>query len=130
MRDVPAPETRAPILFRQSATSRISGSRAALVITVVPLAKVAAISATLGAAHGDLGKVDGRALEAARRLRDHIAAVDGQFGAELLQRHDQEIDRPGADGATAGQREPWPLPPRPPSRALPPTQKRPPDHPT
>ena len=46
MRGVPAPETRAPILLRQSATSWISGSQAALVMTVVPLASVAAISAT------------------------------------------------------------------------------------
>jgi hypothetical protein len=46
MRRVPAPETRAPILFRQSATSRISGSQAALLITVVPAARVAAIMAT------------------------------------------------------------------------------------
>jgi hypothetical protein len=38
-------ETFAPILFRQSATSTISGSRAALSITVVPLASDAAINA-------------------------------------------------------------------------------------
>ena len=40
------PVTLAPILLRQSATSPISGSRAALSITVVPLASVAAIRAT------------------------------------------------------------------------------------
>ena len=45
MREVPAPEIRAPILLRQSATSRISGSRAAFSITVVPFASDAAISA-------------------------------------------------------------------------------------
>ncbi len=43
---VPAPEMRAPILFRQDATSRISGSQAALVMTVVPFARLAAITAT------------------------------------------------------------------------------------
>ena len=51
-----------------------------------------------------LGKSIVRALQAAGRLRDHIAAVDGELGAEFFQRHDQEIDRPGADGAAAGQR--------------------------
>ena len=45
MREVPAPEMSAPILLRQSATSPISGSRAALSITVVPSASAAAISA-------------------------------------------------------------------------------------
>jgi hypothetical protein len=37
-RRVPAPEILAPILFRQSARSTISGSHAALSMTVVPLA--------------------------------------------------------------------------------------------
>ena len=46
MREVPAPEMRAPILDRQLARSTISGSRAAFSITVVPSASVAAISAT------------------------------------------------------------------------------------
>ena len=41
--DVPSPLICAPILRRQSARSTISGSRAALLMTVVPLAKVAAI---------------------------------------------------------------------------------------
>ena len=45
MRAVPAPVIFAPILFRQSATSPISGSRAAFSITVVPLASAAAIIA-------------------------------------------------------------------------------------
>ena len=46
MRGVPAPVTFAPILFRQSATSTISGSRAAFSMIVVPFASVAAIIAT------------------------------------------------------------------------------------
>jgi hypothetical protein len=45
IRGVPAPEMRAPILLRQSATSTISGSRAAFSITVVPLASAAAMIA-------------------------------------------------------------------------------------
>ena len=79
MRGVPAPETRAPILFRQSATSTISGSQAALLMTVVPLASVAAISATWVPLTVTLGKSIVGALQAAGRLRDHIAAVDGDF---------------------------------------------------
>ena len=59
----------------------------------------------VGAADRYLGKIDVGALQAARRLGDHIAAIDGDLGAELLQRHDQQIDRPGADGAAAGQRD-------------------------
>jgi hypothetical protein len=55
---VPWPLIRAPILMRQSARSTISGSRAALSMTVVPLARVAAISDHVGAADGDLAEVD------------------------------------------------------------------------
>ncbi len=40
---VPAPPTFAPMAFRKSAMSAISGSRAALSITVVPRAATAAI---------------------------------------------------------------------------------------
>ena len=42
---VPAPLMRAPILFRQSARSTISGSRAGLRIVVRPSASTAAIKA-------------------------------------------------------------------------------------
>ena len=58
MREVPAPEIFAPILFRQSATSTISGSRAALSMTVVPFASVAAISATWVPLTVTFGKCD------------------------------------------------------------------------
>ena len=40
---VPAPWILAPILLRKIATSKISGSRAAFSMIVVPLAKVAAV---------------------------------------------------------------------------------------
>ena len=43
MVSVPAPEIFAPIVFKKSAVSTISGSRAAFSITVVPSAKVPAI---------------------------------------------------------------------------------------
>ena len=45
IREVPAPVIFAPILLRQSATSAISGSRAAFSITVMPWASDAAMSA-------------------------------------------------------------------------------------
>ena len=41
--EVPAPTTVAPIRFRNEARSAISGSRAALMIVVDPLASTAAI---------------------------------------------------------------------------------------
>jgi len=56
MRGVPAPVMRAPILLRHSATSAISGSQAALVMIVWPLASVAAISATCVPLTVTLGK--------------------------------------------------------------------------
>ena len=59
----------------------------------------------MGAAHRHLGEIDPRTAQAARRLRDHIAAVDGELSAEFFERHDQEIDRPRADGAAARQRD-------------------------
>ncbi len=60
----------------------------------------------MGAADGHLGKDDLRALEPMRRLRHHIAAVDLDLGAEPFHGHDEQVDRPRADGAAAGQRNP------------------------
>jgi hypothetical protein len=60
----------------------------------------------MGAADGDLGKDDLGALKPTRRPRHHIAAVDFDLGAEALHRHDEQVDRPRADGAAAGQRHP------------------------
>src|ERR1700691_5417777 len=56
MRSLPAPVMRAPILLRQSATSPISGSRAAFSITVVPRASAAAINAVCVPPTVTLGK--------------------------------------------------------------------------
>ena len=56
----------------------------------------------MGAADRDLGKNDLAAPEAFRRLRDDVAAFDVDLGAEPLDRHDQKVDRAGADGAAAG----------------------------
>ena len=95
---------RAPILLRQSATSTISGSRAAFSMTVVPSASTAAIIAVWVPPTVTLGKTISRAFESARRLGHHIAAVDVDVGAEPLHRHQVQIDRPRADGAAARQR--------------------------
>ena len=53
---VPAPVIFAPMAFKQLARSTTSGSRAALPITVVPLASVAAIIITWVAPTETLGK--------------------------------------------------------------------------
>ena len=58
----------------------------------------------VGGADGDLGERDARAAEAFRRLGDDVAGLDVDLGAERLQRLDEEIDRPRADGAAAGER--------------------------
>ena len=58
----------------------------------------------MGAADRHLGEIDRSAAQAAGGFRDHIAAVDDEFGAELFQRHDQEVDGPRADRAAARQR--------------------------
>ena len=60
----------------------------------------------VGRADGDLREDDAPAAEALRRAGDDVAAVDVDLGAEVAQRRDEEIDRPRADGAAAGQRHP------------------------
>ena len=60
----------------------------------------------VGGADRDLGEDDASALQAARCLGDHVAAVDVDLGAELLQRHQVQVDRARADGAAARQRHP------------------------
>ena len=58
------------------------------------------------AADGDFGKNDLAALEPVRRPRHHVAAVDLDLGAEPLDGHDEQVDRPRADGAAARHRHP------------------------
>ena len=95
----------APILLRQSATSTISGSRAAFSITVVAAARAtAAISAVWVPPTVTLGNSISPPFSPPFGARDHIAAVDLDRRAEPLQRHDQQVDRPRADGAAARQR--------------------------
>ncbi len=58
----------------------------------------------MGAADRDLGKIDLAAAQApAGRPGDDVTGVDVDRGPEALHRHQQEIDRAGADGAAAGQ---------------------------
>ena len=101
---VPAPSTFAPIAFRQSARSAISGSRAAFFSTVSPLRQHGGEHGVLGGADGDERKVDLGALQAAQRRRFHIALLDDDIGAHRLERLQVQIHRPRADGAAAGQR--------------------------
>ncbi len=67
--EVPSPSILAPILTRQSATSPISGSRAAFSITVSPLASAAAISTAWVAPTETLGKT----MRVPRRPRGALA---------------------------------------------------------
>ena len=99
------PRSCAPILTRHSATSPISGSRAAFSITVSPLASAAAISTVWVAPTETFGNTMRAPLQALRRLGDDVAAVDVDLGAQRLQRHQVQVDRPRADGAAARQRD-------------------------
>src|ERR1700693_5058071 len=86
MREVPAPVILAPILLRQVATSPISGSRAALSVSVAPLARRGRHQRGMGAADGDLGKYDLAAAQTVLGARDHVAAFDLDLRAQRLQR--------------------------------------------
>jgi hypothetical protein len=49
----------------------------------------------------DFGKHDASTLQPLWHLGDHIAAVDVDLSPHRLQRHQVQVDRPRADGATA-----------------------------
>src|SRR5689334_18901554 len=59
----------------------------------------------MGGSDGYLGKDDAVAAQTLRGFDDDIAAVELDGGAELLERIEVKIDRPGADGAAARQRD-------------------------
>jgi hypothetical protein len=105
IRELPAPVILAPILLRQSATSVISGSRAAFSITVVPRASEAAISAVWVPPTVTLENLISPPLTPILGAGDDITAVDLDVGAQAFERHDQKVHRPGADGAAAGHRD-------------------------
>ena len=58
----------------------------------------------LGGADGGLGKADLGPLQPARRPGPDVAARHLDHGAEPLEAGQVQVDRPGADGAAAGQR--------------------------
>ena len=53
----------------------------------------------------DLGKLDLPSDQTLRRLGDRVTRIDLDLGPELLERHQQQVDRPGADRAAARQRD-------------------------
>jgi hypothetical protein len=59
----------------------------------------------MGASDRHLREGDFAADEAVRRLGDDIAGVNLDFRSQLLQRHQQKVDRSRADRAAAGQRD-------------------------
>ena len=86
--------------------STISGSRAALSISVMPLASTAAISRfsvapTLGKSEPDRG-----AAQAGRRRGDDEAVLAGDLGAHPGQAGHVHVEPAGADGVAAGVRHP------------------------
>ena len=90
---------------RHSATLVISGSVAALSMTVVPLASVAAIMMVWVAPTETRGRSTLPPTKTAgRRLGDDIALVDVDLGAELPEAVQEEVHRTRTDGAAAGQR--------------------------
>ena len=99
------PEIFAPMAMRQRARSSISGSRAALPIRVSPLARVAAISAVSVAPTETKGNSMRAPFRPLWRRGDDIAIFQRDGGAQRFQRLQVQIDRPGADGAAAGERD-------------------------
>ena len=101
--EVPAPSMRAPIALSIVQRSTISGSRAALSMTVVPLGQD-------GRHHQVLGRADRREVQPDRRAGqpgrggDEEAVLADDRRAEPLQAGDVHVQAAGADGVAAGQR--------------------------
>ena len=94
-----------------AARSTISGSRAALSITVVPSASTAAIR--MFSVAPTLGKSSQIcAPRSTLAARDDPAVLDLRGGAEPLQARLVHVQRPRADGVAAGQRDLGPPAPR------------------
>ena len=104
--EVPAPSMRAPIRSSIAQMSTISGSRAALSITVVPLASTAAITRfsvapTLGKSSQIVG-----AVQPVRGGGDDEAVLAGDVGAHPGQPGDVHVQPAGADRVAAGVGDP------------------------
>ena len=85
MMEVPAPSIRAPILTSRSARSLTSGSRAALRITVSPLARTAAIKMSFGPGDGDAVEMNVAALQPFRRTRFNVSVALVNLRTKLFQ---------------------------------------------
>ena len=59
----------------------------------------------MGGADRHFREGDAVAAQSLAGRRDDIAAIELDVGAELLQRKEVQVDRAGADGAAAGQRD-------------------------
>ena len=104
MVSLPSPAICAPMRRRHWARSTISGSRAALRITVVPRASVAAISTFSVAPTETKGKSTTAPFSPVGRGRVDVAVAQVEGGAERLEAAQVQVDRARADGAAAGQR--------------------------
>ena len=110
MVDVPAPTTMAPMRLRKAARSAISGSRAALSMTVVPLASTAAssrfsVAPTLG------NSSTMRAPNSSSARASMYAVAKLELGAHLLEAAQVHVDRAGPEVVAAGHGHPGPADP-------------------
>jgi hypothetical protein len=83
----------------------ISGSWAAFSMTVVPLASEAAITATWVAPTVTFGNTISPPRSPFGRRAPPRIRPRSRSRPELLERHEQQVDRARADGAAAGQRD-------------------------
>ena len=82
----------------------ISGSRAALSMTLDAVGEHGGHDDILGRADRDAGEGVGPAVQPLGRGRPDIAGGEVDLGAERLERLQVEVDRPIADRAAAGER--------------------------
>ena len=107
MVELPAPSTWAPMRLRNAARSAISGSRAALSITVVPLASTDGHQRVLGGADARELEQDAGADELVGRGLD-VAVGRLEHGAELLEPLEVHVDRAGPEVVAARAAPPGP----------------------
>ena len=101
----PAPRIMAPIRFKKAARSAISGSLAALSITVVPLARTAASNRFSVAPDTRELEHDVSPEEPLRPPLD-VAVLEGERGAHLLEAGQVHVNRAGPEVVAAGKGHP------------------------
>ena len=107
---VPAPAMTAPISTSMAARSEISGSRAAFSMTVVPLARTAAIR--MFSVAPTLGKSNAMSAPSSESASPTTAPCSiSMRGAECPQPVLVHVQRSGSDGIATGQRNPGPTTP-------------------